>query len=247
MIVVAAAIAASIVAMSIFGAIAIVQVVLGDAVHATVETGAAATLSLAIMQMFIVTFVLFIAFGNGSPSYILAWRVPNLSGADASKIFFATLAFLAASYAVSVILFRETFISDLQAFVPLLTSEQWPLAMLAVVIGAPLSEELLFRGLLLGGLVRRGVSFSLAAFATTAMWTSLHLGYSYVGLMEVFLAGLMLSWTLYVTGSVIVPIVVHAVYNAVALFVMRAFMPELSGDAGQMAGPITTMIAWFVA
>jgi len=86
---------------------------------------------------------------------------------------------------------------------------------LALVVGAPVSEEILFRGFLLSALAQSRLGFFGAAMVTTLAWTILHAGYSGIGLIEVFLAGLLFSWLLWRTGSLWVPLVCHGIYNGV--------------------------------
>ena len=57
--------------------------------------------------------------------------------------------------------------ADLRPFVQLF-GERWVLALLVVGIGAPLSEELLFRGFLLSALAGSRVGFWGGALITTA-------------------------------------------------------------------------------
>jgi membrane protease YdiL (CAAX protease family) len=89
-----------------------------------------------------------------------------------------------------------------------------------VGLGAPLSEELLFRGFLLSALTRP-LGFWGAALLANAPWTALHWGYSSVGLTQVFVIGLFFSWLLWRTGSLRVPILCHAAFNGLVLLVLR--------------------------
>lgn len=113
---------------------------------------------------------------------------------------------------------------DLKPFAALLQSPGWTFAVFAVACGAPLSEEMLFRGLLLPSLSRSWLRMPGAALVSTAAWSSLHAGYSIAGLVEVFLFGLYFSWLLWRTGSLVVPLACHAIINAVTLaFIAIAF------------------------
>jgi membrane protease YdiL (CAAX protease family) len=82
-----------------------------------------------------------------------------------------------------------------------------------MTVGAPLSEELLFRGFLLGALAHSRLGFVGAAVVSSAAWTALHGGYSLVGLADVFATGLLFCWLIWRTGSVLVTIFCHAAYN----------------------------------
>lgn len=100
----------------------------------------------------------------------------------------------------------------------------WAVAIIAVIL-APLWEELTFRGFLLSALARSSLGFWPAALISTALWTLLHWGYSYAGLMSVFIAGLLLSWLIRRLGSMRVVVVAHALANVVALAAAWLFAP----------------------
>jgi CAAX protease family protein len=116
--------------------------------------------------------------------------------------------------------FQHDMYSDLRPFVRLF-GDSWLLALLVVGVGAPLSEELLFRGFLLSALARSRLGFWGGAVFSTALWTSLHAGYSAVGIVEVFLIGIFFSWLLWRTGSLRVAIFCHALYNSLIVVVLR--------------------------
>jgi membrane protease YdiL (CAAX protease family) len=109
---------------------------------------------------------------------------------------------------------REAVEQDLKPFTSMLQSELGWLFAVAIGVGAPFAEELLFRGFLLGALSRTYLGFFGAALVTTLAWTALHAGYSGFGLVEVFIAGLFFCWVLWRTGSLWVPISCHTLYNS---------------------------------
>ena len=150
---------------------------------------------------------------------VLALRVP----AGAAVYLKGMLLMAALQVVVSVVqygLFPQDMYADLRPFVRLF-SEQWVLALLVVGVGAPLSEELLFRGFLLSALASSRVGFWGGALITTGLWTALHVGYSTAGIVEVFLIGLFFSWLLWRTGSLRVAIFCHALYNSLIVLVLR--------------------------
>lgn len=110
--------------------------------------------------------------------------------------------------------------ADLRPYLGLIQSDAWPLAALAIGIGAPLMEELTFRGFLQSALAQR-LGFWPAALMTTTAWAGLHWGYSLAGLAEVFLIGLYFSWLLWRTGSLIPALVCHALYNTGLVLLLR--------------------------
>jgi len=148
---------------------------------------------------------------------VLALRTP----AGGPRIYgeaLVLLLLLVALYNLILLLFaREALLGDLKVFIELARSPARLLALPAIGIGAPVSEELLFRGFLLSALAASSLGYRHGAVVTTAAWTVLHAGYSVYGLIEVFLVGLYLAWILWRTGSLWVPLFCHAVYNSLLL------------------------------
>ncbi|AHB50392.1 hypothetical protein W911_15710 [Hyphomicrobium nitrativorans NL23] len=104
-----------------------------------------------------------------------------------------------------------------------LRSPYWWGVVIAAVVLAPLWEEVTFRGFLLSALAKTRLGFWPAAAISAALWTALHAGYSWPGLVSVFLAGLGLSWIMKRTGSMRAVVIAHAVINAFALTVISTF------------------------
>jgi CAAX amino terminal protease family. len=150
--------------------------------------------------------------GRVAEVLVLDTRVPG-------RLFLAAVVimFLAqAVYNAIVLPFaHETVVDDVRPLVEPLESDAFWVFALALVVGAPVSEEILFRGFLLSALAQSRLGFFGAAMVTTLAWTILHAGYSGIGLIEVFLAGLLFSWLLWRTGSLWVPLVCHGIYNGV--------------------------------
>lgn len=123
--------------------------------------------------------------------------------------------------AVQHSLLRHDMLTDLRQFIDLVRGPDWLVTAAVVGVGAPLSEELLFRGFLLSALARTRLGFWGAAVVSSVLWTAMHVGYSTVGLAEVFAIGLFLSWLLWRTGSLRVAIFCHAAYNSLILLGLR--------------------------
>ncbi|CFX64015.1 putative Abortive infection protein [Candidatus Filomicrobium marinum] len=167
--------------------------------------------------------VLAAGFFGGRRADVLALRQPAGGWRDVAN----GLAFIAGVTLVYTLLtfliFPDDLVGDLRPLWEIMQSPWgWALALVAV-IGAPLSEELLFRGFLQSALAKSRLGFVNAAVITTVAWTGLHAGYSLAGLGEVFLVGLVLSWLLWQTGSLWVPIICHGVYNGVIISYLAAF------------------------
>jgi hypothetical protein len=117
----------------------------------------------------------------------------------------------------------ETLAADLKLFAEMMRDPVWPLLVLIVGLGAPLSEELLMRGLLLPALATSRLRFEGAAVVSALAWTLLHTGYSLAGLVEVFLIGVLFAWLVWRTGSLWVPIACHAIYNTLLILALKVF------------------------
>jgi uncharacterized protein len=94
---------------------------------------------------------------------------------------------------------------------------------LLIVVVAPVSEEIFFRGFLFGGL-RRGTSFAVAALVSAGIWGLFH----YTGpgtwgvVIQLTVFGLALAWVYERTGSLWPPIALHVLNNALAFAVLTS-------------------------
>ncbi len=116
---------------------------------------------------------------------------------------------------------------DLSVFRDIMHDAPLVLSLTALIIGAPLSEELLFRGYMMNRLSQTWLGFGGATIVSTTLWTLLHAGYSTIGLIEVFIAGLLFSWVLWQTGSLWITILFHAVYNGFVYIYLLATQPPV--------------------
>ena len=182
------------------------------------DMGALATLGLWQVIAILLTLLASALFG-GRVRDVLALRSPGPALVYLWAILLMAVLQLAVS-AVQYTLLPQDMYADLRPFVRLF-GEQWALALLVVGVGAPLSEELLFRGFLLSALARSRMGFAGGALVTSGLWTALHAGYSLAGIAEVFTIGLFFSWLLWRTGSLRVPIFCHGLYNALIVLVLR--------------------------
>lgn len=123
--------------------------------------------------------------------------------------------------AAAYVLAPQHMLQDFRQILELSRSDAVVTTALAIGVGAPLSEEMLFRGYLLGGLSATRIRYWPAALLACASWTLLHVNYSFVGLAEVFVIGLYLSWLLWRTNSLVPALVCHAAYNSCLLALLR--------------------------
>ncbi len=88
---------------------------------------------------------------------------------------------------------------------------------LAIVIAAPVFEELFFRGFLLSGFASSFVGPIGAIILTSLAWASVHLQYDIYGILTIFIAGLILGFARLKTNSIITTIMMHSLMNFIAL------------------------------
>jgi uncharacterized protein len=95
--------------------------------------------------------------------------------------------------------------------------------LLAVVVVAPVGEELVFRGAMLGSLARRHGARA-AVLVSAALFGALHAGLIPTAAVPATLAGLLLAGLGVRTGSVVPCIALHAGVNAVPVLVPERLM-----------------------
>jgi len=89
-----------------------------------------------------------------------------------------------------------------------------------IVIAAPLSEEVFFRGFMFGGL-RRSMSLWPAAVISAIVWGSLHLGAGNVGVaIQLAVFGVILAWLYERSGTLWAPVLAHTINNTIAFVLL---------------------------
>src|SRR5437588_8100616 len=96
-----------------------------------------------------------------------------------------------------------------EAYLSAQNSGSLALFFVAVVIVAPISEEIAFRGFLFRGLSASWLGISGALIATSAAWTAMHVQYDTFTLAQIFLIGLLLGWIRWASGSTLLTIMLH--------------------------------------
>ena len=96
------------------------------------------------------------------------------------------------------------------------TSNALVLFFIAVVIVAPISEEVAFRGFLFRGLAASWLGVSGTLIATSAAWAAMHVQYDTFTLAQIFLIGLLLGWIRWASGSTLLTIGLHMLANLAA-------------------------------
>ena len=86
----------------------------------------------------------------------------------------------------------------------------------AVTVAAPFIEELLFRGFMFRGLAASRAGLTGAIVLPNLLWASFHAQYARPTVILLFAMGLVLGLARHFSGSVTLPLVLHAISNAVS-------------------------------
>lgn len=115
---------------------------------------------------------------------------------------------------VSVLLGRNI-VTDFQVDIFRSASAQGalPLLWLAVVVVTPIGEEALFRGFLFRGWHRTPHDAWATIAGTALLFALIHVQYDSFVIAQVFVAGLLLGWMRWATGSTLLTMLLHALIN----------------------------------
>ena len=83
----------------------------------------------------------------------------------------------------------------------------------SIAIGAPLAEELIFRGQLFSALSQTRLGVAGTTVLTAAMWSLLHVTEPWLSIGLIFVMGLIFGWMMWRFGSLWVTIICHGVWN----------------------------------
>jgi len=95
----------------------------------------------------------------------------------------------------------------------------------AIVVAAPLFEELFFRGFIISGLSSSFVGPIGAILISSISWAAIHLQYDMYGIATIFALGLILGAARLKTGSVVLTIVLHSCVNLIATIQAAYYVP----------------------
>ncbi|MFZ5694000.1 MAG: CPBP family intramembrane glutamic endopeptidase [Pseudomonadota bacterium] len=88
---------------------------------------------------------------------------------------------------------------------------------IALIVAAPLMEELLFRGFLFPGFAKSRPGPWGAIVVTSAGWAAMHVQYETFYIVQIFVLGCVLGWLRWSSGSTLLTIILHATVNTAAL------------------------------
>ncbi len=103
-----------------------------------------------------------------------------------------------------------------------------PLLWLAVVVVAPITEELFFRGFLHRGWASSWLGVVGTVILTSALWAVLHQQYNWLGILFIFSMGLVFGWLRQRSLSTTLTIVLHGLNNLLCTVLVAVKLEWLS-------------------
>lgn len=173
-----------------------------------------------VIQLIVVLLLLRFAAGRGAdPANVLALeKAPGGPSAYFVLPVAMWIAFIPLDL-ISISAAPEQFREDMVALEAILKSVGLLPTLIFAAAGAPLAEEMLFRGFLFGGLARSRIGPIGAAVISSLLWAGIH-RYSPLGTLSIFLQGLGATFLLWRTGSLYLCISWHAFNNLIAILLL---------------------------
>ena len=103
-----------------------------------------------------------------------------------------------------------------------------PLVWLAIVVAAPVAEEIIFRGFIFRGWVRPSQRPMIGILLVSVLFAIIHIQYNWFGILQVFLIGLLLTWTRWRSGSTLLTMIMHVIANFYAMLQVTIFIDWMS-------------------
>jgi membrane protease YdiL (CAAX protease family) len=99
-----------------------------------------------------------------------------------------------------------------------------PLLWFAIIIAAPLFEEIFFRGFLFKGFQHSKIGVKGAVLLTSLIWTAIHLQYSFYELSQIFVLGIIFGIARHKTQSLYTTLAMHSVHNLIATIEVAVYL-----------------------
>jgi len=150
--------------------------------------------------------------GEPVPEYL---ALKNISVKTVLVMLAVTIAFIAVSTGISYILDRSVdsdYVSGAYA------NASFPfLFWVAIVLFAPVFEEVFLRGFMFIGFRQSRLGPAGAIIITAIIWALMHIQYSYYEMTVIFFLGIILGIVRHRTGSLWSPLIIHSVNNLIAM------------------------------
>lgn len=100
----------------------------------------------------------------------------------------------------------------------ILTANPLWLLILTVIVIVPIYEELIFRGFMWSGLVGTKLGVWGTAILTSVVFAVIHVQYGWVELLGIFALAMLFSYARLLSGSLLLPIILHIFNNGLAMW-----------------------------
>jgi uncharacterized protein len=104
------------------------------------------------------------------------------------------------------------------------TAEIVPLLWVALVIAAPLFEELFFRGFMFRGIQQSRLGSTGAILITSLIWSAIHFQYDIYQVAVIFGGGILLGIARARSNSTCLTIALHALWNTIAILEIQLYL-----------------------
>jgi membrane protease YdiL (CAAX protease family) len=109
--------------------------------------------------------------------------------------------------------------------ITLISSSHIGLIILVLIIGAPLVEELFFRGFMFKGIAASRLGGVGAVTLTTIFWVGIHgFQYGWFALLQLTIFGVILGMARLKTESIVIPVLLHMANNAFAVLMLKLYL-----------------------
>jgi hypothetical protein len=194
-----------------------------DRLLVTYEAIYTAVLNLAMIAL---TLLAARAFG-GRPADVLALASPPEGKSAYARAILAAIAATVLWFAPLLALAPDLVAKDFRPYAELMTRERSWLMPPILCLLAPVAEEFLFRGFLFPALAKSRLGIAGAAIMSSATWTALHVNRTDLAMVQLFASSLLMCWLLMKSGSLRIPILCHALFNAgVSIMVIGLGIPQ---------------------
>lgn len=105
----------------------------------------------------------------------------------------------------------------------ILTANPLWLLILTVIVIVPIYEELIFRGFMWSGLVGTKLGVWGTAILTSVVFVVIHVQYGWVELLGIFALAMLFSYARLLSGSLLLPIILHIFNNGLAMWEYLTF------------------------
>ena len=103
-----------------------------------------------------------------------------------------------------------------------IANEPWMFLLVfpSIAFGAPIAEEIIFRGQLFSALSRTWLGVSGTAVVTSAAWALLHMSEPWFSIGLIFIMGLVFGWLMYRFGSLWIVMACHGAWNGIYALIL---------------------------